>query len=158
MLIEFYCTILFPFRIKYYHIIFIIIVFRVGCDRSSGLIFFRARFAAFHTHASLLTFFICFFILFRSYCSHARVFGKALVHEFPIFCSHTEQYLLFSDSETTSAQCVFGAKNYNQLCTSKPIPFKLNYVQVSQPFPNWIRKKWTKNVNKNEINRMELAL
>ena len=31
----------------------------------------------------------------------------------------------FSDSATTSAQCVFGAKRYKYLCTSKPEP--LNY-------------------------------
>ena len=33
-----------------------------------GLLFFRTRFASCHTHASLLTFFICFFVLFRSWC------------------------------------------------------------------------------------------
>ena len=47
-------------------------------------IFFRARFALFHTHASLLTSFVCFFILFHSCCSNAQVFGKTLVHEFPV--------------------------------------------------------------------------
>ena len=45
---------------------------------------------------SLLNFFICFFVLFDPCCSHARVFGKTLVHEFPISYSHTEWYLLFS--------------------------------------------------------------
>ena len=54
------------------------------CNRPSGHFFFRARFAFFHTHASLLTSFVCFFILFHSCCSHAQVFGKTLVHEFPI--------------------------------------------------------------------------
>ena len=33
------------------------------------------------THVSLLTIFVCFFILFHSCCSHARVFGKTFVHE-----------------------------------------------------------------------------
>ena len=33
------------------------------------------------------------------------------MHEFSISYSHTEWYLHFSDSATTSAQCVFGAKN-----------------------------------------------
>ena len=47
-------------------------------------IFFRARFAFLHTHASL-TSFVCFCILFHFCCSHARVFGKILVHEFPYF-------------------------------------------------------------------------
>ena len=89
--------VLFPYLIKYYHILFIVIVFWLGCDRPSiGTSFFRARFASFHTHASLLVFFICFFVLFHSCCSHARVFGKILVHEFPVSYSHTEYYLLSS--------------------------------------------------------------
>ena len=32
--------VLFPFLIKYYHSLFIIIVFRLGCDRPSGLLLF----------------------------------------------------------------------------------------------------------------------
>ena len=36
-------------------------------------------------HASLLAVFVCLFIVFQSQCSHARVFGKTLLHEFPIF-------------------------------------------------------------------------
>ena len=32
--------VLFPFVIKYCHILFIIIVFRLGCDKPSGLLFF----------------------------------------------------------------------------------------------------------------------
>ena len=87
--------VLFPFFIKYYHILFIVIVFWLGCDRPSGLLFFRARFAFFHTQASLLTSFVCFFILFHYCCSHAQVFGKTLVHELPISYSHTEWYLHF---------------------------------------------------------------
>ena len=35
------------------------------------------------------------------------------MHEFRISYSHTEWYFLFSDSATTSAQCVFGAKSLN---------------------------------------------
>ena len=50
--------------------------------------FIRARFTSFHTHASLLPFF-CSFVLFHSCCSHVRVFGKTLVHEFLICYSHT---------------------------------------------------------------------
>ena len=42
---------------------------------------------------------------------HARLFRKTLVHEFPTSYSHTEWYFPFSDSSTTSVQCVFGAKN-----------------------------------------------
>ena len=33
---------------------FIIIVFRLGCDRASGLLFFIPTFASFHTHPLLL--------------------------------------------------------------------------------------------------------
>ena len=94
---QLYFIILFPFLIKYYHIMFIIIVFWLGCDRPSGLHFFRARFASFHTHASLLTIFVCFFVLFRSCCSHARVY------EFPMSYSRTEWYLLFSRGEIVLA-------------------------------------------------------
>ena len=65
--------------------------------------FFHARFTSFHTHTSLLTFIICFFILFHSCCFHARVFGKTLVHEFPISCSHNEWYLLFLRGEIVLA-------------------------------------------------------
>ena len=72
---------LFPFLIKYYYILFIIIVFWLGCDRPSGLPFFAPH--------------VSFFILFHSCCSHALVFGKTLVHEFPISYSHTEFYLVF---------------------------------------------------------------
>ena len=74
---------------------FIIILFWLGCDRPSGLLFFRARLAFFHIQASLLTSFVCFFILFHSCCSHTHMFGKTLVHEFPISYSHTEWYLPF---------------------------------------------------------------
>ena len=61
----------------------------------SGLLF-CARFTSFHTHASLLTFFVCLFVLFHTCCFHARVFGKTLLDEFPISNSHTEWYFIFS--------------------------------------------------------------
>ena len=50
------------------------------------LTFFHTRFTTFHTHASLFTFFLCFFVLFHSCCSHARVFGKhsCMTSTFPI--------------------------------------------------------------------------
>ena len=89
LLIEFHCT--FSISYKNYNILFnIIIIFWFGCDRPSGLLFFRACLVSFYTHTSLLTFFVCFCISFRSCCSHALVFGKTLVHEFPISYSHTE--------------------------------------------------------------------
>ena len=67
---------------------FIIIVFRLGCDRPSGLFF--------HTHASLLYVSVCLIVLFHSCRSHAWVFGKTLVHEFAVSYSHTEWYFLIS--------------------------------------------------------------
>ena len=104
-------------------ILFIIIVLSIEANGTS--FFFHASFTAFHTLFSLLNFF-CYFVLFHSCFSHARVFGKTLMHEFLIFYPHTEQYLLFSYSATTNAQCVFGAKKQKYLCTSKPIP--VNYT------------------------------
>ena len=56
--------VLFPLLIKYYHLLFIIIVFWLGCDRLRDFIF-RASFASFHTHASL-----------HYCCSHAQCLGK----------------------------------------------------------------------------------
>ena len=75
--------------------------------RLSGLLFFSsARFTSFHTHASLLTFFVCFFVLFHSCYSHARVFGKTLVHEFHVSYSNIEFYFLLSDSATKEDSCI----------------------------------------------------
>ena len=62
--------------------------------------FCRARFTSFHPHASFLTSFFYFFVLFHSSCSHAQVFGKIPVHEFQISYSLTEWYLLLSNSPT----------------------------------------------------------
>ena len=48
----------------------------------------RARFTSVQTRSSLLTLFICFFILFHSCCSHVLVFMKTLLHEFLISYNH----------------------------------------------------------------------
>ena len=61
--------------------------------------FLCVRCTSFHIH-SLLTFFPCFIVLFQSCCSHARVFGKTLVQEFPIFYSHVEFNLLSPGTNT----------------------------------------------------------
>ena len=82
----------FPYLLKCYHIMFIIIVFWF-------VIVIGSRDSFFFVPDLLLTFFFCFFVLFHFCCSHARVFGKALVHEYLISCGHTEWYLLFSRSE-----------------------------------------------------------
>ena len=72
---------------------FIIIVFWKGRDRLSGLCFFMPALPF-----SIVTP-LFFFVLFHSCSSHARVFGKTLVHEFPLSYLHTEWYLLFSRNE-----------------------------------------------------------
>ena len=106
LLIECHCSFFICYKILtdyvYYCCILIMIVQSVG-----NSFFFRDPFASFHTHASLHTVVVCFFILFHSCSSHDRVFAKTLLHEFLISYSHTEWYLLFSDSATTSVKCVF---------------------------------------------------
>ena len=86
-------------------IIIIIIVFWLGRDKPSGFFFMPALLLSILTSIFLPSF---FYILFHSCYSHARVFGKTLVHEFHI-SSHTEWYLFFSNSATTSAQWESGA-------------------------------------------------
>ena len=108
LLIEFHNTFFISYNVLPYYVYYYCILIVIG---HRDFFFFCARFASFHTHASLLTFFVCFFILFHSCCSQARVFGKTLLDEFHIQYIHTEWYLFFSDRATTSAQCAFGAKN-----------------------------------------------
>ena len=60
-------------------------------DGPSG---FCARFTE-DTRTSLLTAFVCFFILFYSCCSHVRLFGKTPVHEFHSSYSHTDWHFFF---------------------------------------------------------------
>ena len=52
-----------------------------------------------YTHLSLLTLFFCFFVLFNSCSSHARVFGRTIVHEFLNTYGHTKSYLLFPTAQ-----------------------------------------------------------
>ena len=53
-----------------------------------------------YINLSLFTFFfLCFFVVFHSCCSHSQVYGKTLVHEFPISSSHTEWNFLLSLNE-----------------------------------------------------------
>ena len=62
--------------------------------------FIRIRGTSFHIYSPLLIFFLCFIVLFLSCCSYARVFGKTLLHEFPISYSHTEWNLLSSGTNS----------------------------------------------------------
>ena len=89
LLIEFHCS-FFHFFIKYYQIMFIIIVFWLGSDRPSELLFLSCP-LCFFPHSRFTSYLLrLFFVLFRFCCSHARVFGKTHVYEFRISYSHTE--------------------------------------------------------------------
>ena len=97
--IEFHCTFSISCKILPYYVYYYCILIRMWYV--VGTSFVRARCATFHTHASLLTifvcfFFVCFFVLFRFCCSHTRVFWKTLVHEFPFTYSHNDFYSIFS--------------------------------------------------------------
>ena len=86
--------------------------------------FFRGRFTSFHTHASLLTLF-CFFILFHSCCSHARVFRKTLLHEFPIYYRHTEWYFLFF-RQCSYKRILYSERKSRNTCALVNLYVKLN--------------------------------
>ena len=47
-------------------------------------------FTSFHSPIFLLVPFPCFVVLFHSCCAHVQVLGTTLLHEWHIFCSHTE--------------------------------------------------------------------
>ena len=97
----------------------------------------------FHTRASFFIFFVCFCILFHSSCSHSRVFGKTRVHEFHITYRHTWWYLLFLDSATTSAQCVYDSQckfvelKYVNVC-SGPACSGCSVTKVRLPCILWL--------------------
>ena len=110
LLIEFYCTFFISYKILEYYVYYYYILIRMWqADRTT---FFCAHFASFHTHASLLTFFICLFILFHSFCSHARMFLKTLMDEFPISYSHTEWDHRVDSVIESSLEEIVGSKNF----------------------------------------------
>ena len=78
LLIEFNCTFYISYKILTNYVHYYCILIMTGLAVGTSF-FFRARITSFHTHASL-TFFVCFFILFHSCCSHARVFEKTHAH------------------------------------------------------------------------------
>ena len=91
LLIEFHCT----FSISYKILCLLnVILFWLGCDRPSGLLFFEPtillsiRTPLFLPTSSVS---LSYFIL----AVPMLVFGKTLVHEFPMSYSHTEWYLPF---------------------------------------------------------------
>ena len=61
-----------------------------GKGRPLGFLIISCPHYFFHFSSFLLALFLCFFVLFKSWCSHALVFGKTFVREFLIFYSHTE--------------------------------------------------------------------
>ena len=87
----------------------------VGPSYSSGhllghFVFFSAHFTSFNSHSPLLSF-SCFFVLFHSCCSHARVFGKqsCMSSSFPIATLNGTCF--FSDSATRSAHFEIRCEN-----------------------------------------------
>ena len=76
--------------------IFCLLLYIDCCDRPSGLLLFSCR-LCFLLYSGLSSHLLRrFLILFRTCCSHARVFVKTLVlHEFPISYCNTEWYLFF---------------------------------------------------------------
>ena len=68
---------------------FIIIIFWLGCDKLWDFCFSCSLYVFPYSRLSSCIFF-CLFALFHSWCSHARVFGKALVYELHISYNHTE--------------------------------------------------------------------
>ena len=84
--------VLIPYLINY-HTAFNNILFCLGSDRRSGLLFFWPALLLLHTYfhlpSSLHTLDVCFLVNFHSCCSHARVFEKTLLHEFLISYRNT---------------------------------------------------------------------
>ena len=52
------------------------------------------RYASFHIHSFILTFFSLFLHIIYASCSHTQVFRKILVQELHNFCSYSEWNLL----------------------------------------------------------------
>ena len=91
--------------IKYWQIMFIIIAFWLGCDMPSGLLFFVPALL------SVLTpFFVClsYFVLA---VPMRECLGKHSCMSSPFPIAILNDTCFFSDSTTTTVQCVFGAKN-----------------------------------------------
>ena len=127
---------------------FIIIVFWLGSDRRRDFFFFVPDLLFFRTHASLLTLFACFFILFHPCCSHPRVFEKTLVHEFPMSYSHTEWSLHFRETTGSKfSKSRLSETNYNNNsdCTTDfsvsclyftfPVALMFSFITLLVTFP-----------------------
>ena len=98
---------------------FIIIVFCLGCDRPSGLLFFVLT--SFFVPSSSVS-----LSYFRFCCSNARVFGKTLVHQFPISYSHAEWYFCFPTVQLQVHILYLELKNINASALVNLYTSKLN--------------------------------
>ena len=85
------------------HIMFIIMYFYQDVIGSRDFFFVPAFLLSVLKLLFLLSLSVSLIILFHSCCSHAQVFWKTLVHEFPISYSHTEWYLHLSRGEIVLA-------------------------------------------------------
>ena len=117
---------------------FINIVFWLGCHGPSGLlIFVPAVFLSIlkplFLHSSSVS--LSFFILYSCF-SHAHVFGKTLVHEFPISYSHTESYTsLFHETWSFRSKSHRSKTNYIQFLLLLRANVWGKYLCMSSPFP-----------------------
>ena len=110
--------VLFPFLIKYYHILFIIIVFLLGCDRLTDLFYLCTLcFFPYSRHSSYhLRLFLCLISFLLFICASV---WETLVHESPISCSHTEWYLHLSRYEIAyQPKLCLSKSNLTNLCTA----------------------------------------
>ena len=94
--------------------------------------FFRISGTSFHSF-SLLTFFLCFIVLFQSCCSLHRFFVKTLVREFPISYSHTEWNWLSSGTNTLLWwRACYQKLNYKQTVRSRYVRMCITSCQLVQ--------------------------
>ena len=125
---------------------FIIIVFRLGSDKTWGLLFFRASFTSFHNHASLLTLFVCFFILSFLLFPCASVCEKTRLW-FSISYGRTRWYLISSrDQYVRSKSCCLPKINYNNnnnvnSCMYKPQWCSDSIAYLRRLPPMWKREQ-----------------
>ena len=92
---------------------------------------FSCPFCFFHAHASLLTSFICLFLYLISFLLFpCQMFGKTLVHEFPISYSHTEWYFFFRSVKAMNNWKRSAIKQILLLLLLKTIQSDLIYLKI----------------------------
>ena len=76
---------------------------------------FHACYTSCNINSSIFSLFLCVFALFQSCCSHSHVFGRTLVHGFPISCSNSEYPSFFREGKGTCCGRSFTYQklNYN---------------------------------------------